>query len=343
MVVTLPVAANSSYRRADAGDEKRKSLSPSEAVNWVEELGKGGKSIVGITLHGPGDVLTSWPQTKECIRLLQEKYSDIPLSMTTLGLSGLDKVNDIVDAGLKKVTLRVDAVSETTAKKIYSWLRPGKKTIPLAEGCALLLKDQPAFCKACTDKGVEVVIRTKVDKANSAEVEAIAELFNKAGATSIELCGLVSKEVQDGVGAFLETKSITPEPIIPPPGSPEACISDSAKPTADRPNVAVASLSGMDVDIHLGQTSKFLIYGKDSGGLVSLLETRDAPAPGVPDRWQVMAATLSDCFCLLATHAGQTPREELAAAGLKVILTDDQISGLVDTLYGGKKKGKCKK
>lgn len=342
MLLTLPVACNSSYRRADAEDAKGKFLSPSEAVGWAEEIQKGGKCLTEIKLHGPGDVLNSWPQTMECVRLLNAKFTEIPLSMTTLGVGGLDKVDDIAHAGLSKLTLRVDAVNRETAKTIYSWIRPGKKTIPLDEGCGLLLEEQPAFCKACAEKGIDVVIRTKVEAANVGEVEQIASLFSAAGAGSIELCGQVSTEVEDAVRKYLPVTQMKPEPIIPPPGSPGECIGNSAKHTEERPNVAVASYSGMDVDIHLGQARKLLIYGKDKDGLVSLLESREVPPAGTPERWQSLAENLGDCFCLLATHAGQTPREELAAKGLQVILTDDQISGLVDTLFGGGKKGKCK-
>ena len=45
---------------------------------------------------------------------------------------------------------------------------------------------------------------------------------------------------------------------------------------------------------------------------------------------------------LLAASAGQRPREVLGSRGVRVILTEDNIEGTVDVLYGGGKKMKCK-
>jgi len=341
--LTLPIAPNFSLRRNDAVDQKQPILNPIEAAVWIRELQKGGKTVKTITLHGPGDVLTSWPQTMECLSLITGRFADIPVSLTTFGLSGLDKIEDLVSSGLNKITLRVDACTEETASIIYQWIRPAKKTIPLVQGCRLIIKEQPEFCSACSDAGLNVIIRTKVDSANKQEVSKIAETFKEAGARSIELCGEASEELRQAVQKHLPACFHKPEPPLPPPGSPQACISDNLKPSPEKPRVAVASHSGIDVDLHLGQARQLLIYGKDVDNLPCLLETRETPPAGDPKRWQLLAEKLSDCFCLLATHAGSVPREQLAAAGLKVILTDDQVLGVVDTLFGGGKKGKRKK
>jgi nitrogen fixation protein NifB len=75
-----------------------------------------------------------------------------------------------------------------------------------------------------------------------------------------------------------------------------------------------------------------------------MLETRQAPDPGSGEsRWEQLADTLSDCFALLAASAGQRPREVLGGRGIRVILTEENIEGSVDVLYGGGKKQKCKK
>jgi nitrogen fixation protein NifB len=46
---------------------------------------------------------------------------------------------------------------------------------------------------------------------------------------------------------------------------------------------------------------------------------------------------------ILAASAGETPRRILAEAGIKVLITQDNIEGTVDVLYGGGKKGKKRK
>ena len=115
------------------------------------------------------------------------------------------------------------------------------------------------------------------------------------------------------------------------------------KPSAERPRVAVVSSTGMDVDLHLGQARTILIYGPRADGLTCLLETRQAPEPGSGEsRWEQLADTLHDCFALLAASAGGRPREVLGGRGIRVVLTEDNIEGTVDVLYGGGKKHKCK-
>ena len=51
------------------------------------------------------------------------------------------------------------------------------------------------------------------------------------------------------------------------------------KPSAKRPNLAVCSSDGFEVDLHLGQAGQYLIYGPKDGPVV-LLEVRPASAPG---------------------------------------------------------------
>lgn len=113
------------------------------------------------------------------------------------------------------------------------------------------------------------------------------------------------------------------------------------KPSGARVNVAVASSGGMDVDLHLGQAIKFLIFGPRLGdGLPSLLGVREAPEPGGGDkRWTDLAETLNDCFAILAASAGAHPREVLAEKGLSVLTVETDIQGAVDLLFGGGKKG----
>jgi len=115
------------------------------------------------------------------------------------------------------------------------------------------------------------------------------------------------------------------------------------KPSGARVNVAVASSGGMEVDLHLGQAIKFLIFGPREGdGLPSLLGLRDAPdaaQPGGGDtRWHSLAETLADCFAVIAASAGTRPREVLAQAGITVLTAETDIQGAVDLLFGGGKK-----
>ncbi|MEK6200877.1 MAG: hypothetical protein N2A40_00435, partial [Desulfobulbaceae bacterium] len=117
------------------------------------------------------------------------------------------------------------------------------------------------------------------------------------------------------------------------------------KPSVERPNVAVVSSNGMEVDLHLGHAITALIYGPREDGLVCLLGTRALPEPGAgASRWEILADTLKDCFVLLAASAGESPKKVLSSHGIMVLITEDNIEGSVEVLYGGGGKGKkCRK
>ena len=113
------------------------------------------------------------------------------------------------------------------------------------------------------------------------------------------------------------------------------------KPSRERPNVAVVSSNGMDIDLHLGEAVRALIYGPREDGLPCLLGSRLLPeAGGGSSRWETLADTLEDCFALLTASAGESPRKVLGRRGITVLITDDNVEGTVDVLYGGGKKGR---
>jgi nitrogen fixation protein NifB len=116
------------------------------------------------------------------------------------------------------------------------------------------------------------------------------------------------------------------------------------QPAKGRPNIAVVSSNGMDIDLHLGQAPQLLIYGPRADGLNCLLECRPAPEAGTgSDRWDLLASRLPDCFALLTASAGERPRRILDGHGIQVIITQENIEGTVDILYGGGKKGRGKR
>lgn len=341
----LPIAPNASYGLGTASDEKLpQAMQTDEVGAWLDALQRSGREVEAMELCGPGDVFSSWPATLSCLEFLQEKMPDARVSVTCLGLNVLPVLADLERIKISKVTLLVDAVTEATAIKLYKWIRPGKKTLPLAEAVKLLLREQAETVSGLVASGIELVIRSTVYQGiNDQELVVIAEKMAGLGAAAMELDG--PEEFQSKAAKFLPTAGYPLGVTLRPPGAPGSCeVSLMPRPSAERPNVAVASGSGMEVDLHLGHASKLLIYGpRDGDGLACLLESRETPPSGAPDRWQALAESLSDCFCLLASHAGDAPRQQLSEEGIRVILTDDQIEGMVDVLYGGSKKGMCKK
>jgi nitrogen fixation protein NifB len=233
--------------------------------------------------------------------------------------------------------------------------------MPLAEAAEILIAEQAKGLAACKAAGIAVSIQSTVYAGiNEEDIAEIARRAAAGGAESMSLLpgkGWLNAEEKlplppEATMADLAEKAARHIPVVclPEPGLPGGNLPSAEKgtlglpkPTAARPNVAVLSSNGMEIDLHLGQAIKALIYGPREDGLACLLGTRDLPEPGSGDtRWQQVAEILSDCFALLASSAGQKPREILGRHGLAVLLLEDNVEGSVDVLYGGGKKGKKK-
>jgi nitrogen fixation protein NifB len=364
----LPVAQQPFCRiRFDHPDSSARAIPPAGALKWLEENLQQEAAITGVEISGPGDPLAEIAAPLETLEGIHRKYPELNLSLTTLGLQGEEYAKPLAAAGVTGVTLLVDAVSRDVADKLYAWIRPGKKTVPLSQAIPMLLEEQFRAAKAFKEAGCTVTIRSTVYPGiNDDHIEEIARIMASCGAEKMQLVPYawpadqeeqmltppdleLMQRVRDGAEKYLQTAIFAAKENrlgLACPSLLGTCKSTTAalKPSKKRPNIAVASLSGMEVDLHLGQAYHVLIYGPREDGLTCLLGTRPVPAPGSgSSRWTELAATLDDCFAILAASAGQNPRQILTEHGITVLITEGEIEGTVDQLFdGGKKKSKMR-
>jgi len=358
----LPVAPQAVCGRRFGSGKMAAAMPPAEAVAWIGELIKGGKEILGVNLCGPGDALASPELLLLTIDLLRQQYPALAVQITAAGLGAAPLAAALAERQAARISLQVEAVDAAIMEKIYAWIRPGKKTVPLAEAAAVLISEQEKAVAALAQAGLKVNIQTTVHPGvNDQHVAAIAEKMAGFGASSMTLLpfepladeenfpaacdAALLAQVKQAAAVHLKLAEYGASLLTPPGGSSFAGTL-LPKPSKERPNVAAVSSGGMEIDLHLGQAAKILIYGPRSGDeLPSLLAVRDAPEAGAgTSRWETLAREcLFDCFALLAANAGENPQKVLAEQGIKVLLAEDSIEGLVDVLYGGGKKQKCKK
>ena len=346
------------------------------AMNAAEVIAEVGRypGLTHVELYGPGDPLASMATTLATVAVLRQHRPEVTIGLTTVGLHCAERAADLAAAGVASVTLLVDTLDAATAERLYAWIRPRKKTLPLPQAVPLLLDEQARAVPALAAAGLAVTIRTTVyPGVNAHQIPALAETMAELGATALQLVPFLSdpgrtdapppatrvhmNELAKLTSRFVPTTSLVMAVADcgcdcgPRCGSGTTCGCGAAtpvqiglpQPTTERPRVAVVSATGMEVDLHLGQARTLLIYGPREDGLTCLLETRPAPDPGSGEaRWQQLAETLPDCFALLAASAGLRPREILGHHGIRVLVGEQDIEGTVDVLYGGGKKQKCK-
>lgn len=357
----LPVAPriNARLRFSGAALTPGQCLAPDEALRKVAQLVEQGEVFDWIGLAGLGDPLALIEPTFKTLELLHGHLPLIPLFIKTLGLDGEAYAGRLAGLGVAHIDLEVNAITEDIVEKLYAWIRPGTKTLPLPDSAKILVVEQKKAVKAFKKAGMTIsVVTTVFPENNSDQIESIAHQLADLGADDMILIpyqpeqeaeiklSLPGKKLMETLhrqaAKYLpvseEQKPATdlgihwlPETSLP-------------KPSLERPNVAVASSNGMDIDLHLGEAIQVLIYGPREDGLACLLGSRPTPEPGGgKTRWEQLATRLSDCFAILVASAGESPRKILAGRGINVLTGEGTIDATVDVLFGGgrkKKKGR---
>ncbi|WP_419785456.1 radical SAM protein [Pseudodesulfovibrio sp.] len=364
----LPVAPRANVRiKFEPTKKAPPAMVPEEALSWLENtLATEGANVGIVGITGPGDPMATPDITIRTLELVRERYPEISLCLTTAGI-GVDRYAEtFAKLKISHVTLLVEAVDPEVVQRLYAWVRPSTKTMPLAAASHILVEEQTKAVKALKAAGVSVKVNTTVYPGyNDDHVETIAMTMAELGADimavvpfwpdkdndefpttpDMDLLASVRDKVAGHINLMPSWEECGEANVgLEQRGSEGDAVPTLPRPTEARPNVAVVSETGMEVDLHLGQASKVLVYGPREDGLPCLLEVRNAPEAGTGvTRWEELGKLLSDCFVLLAASAGPSPRELLARSGLTVFITDGEIAPTVDVLYGGGKGKKCKK
>ncbi len=373
--VHLPVApacnvqCNFCDRRFDCVNESRPGVSssilePNEALEYLDRIvyAKGNISVVGIA--GPGDPFANSDKTITTIDLVRKKYPDIILCVATNGLNLDSYVDELTFYNISHITVTVNAVNPSISKKIYSWIRPGKKTIPVEAGASMLLESQLRSISRMKERGLTVKVNTIIIPGiNDFHVPEVAEkmsrlkvdifnaiplynnpesVFKNIPEPSKELVTEIREKSSefikqmhhctrcraDAVGLLGDTDTVDSFSLMK-----ESRIRDSK--LSERPYVAVASIEGFLVSAHLGEAEELMIY-KKMGEDIELVERRKTPARGDGDlRWERLAGILSDCSTIIVNGIGEKPKSILSNNGINVIVAEGMIHDAVTGIMNG--------
>lgn len=170
-------------RKFDCANESRpgvtsRVLSPSEAFSRVSALVGRDERISVVGIAGPGDPLAN-EASFELMRMIDRTYPDLILCLSTNGLLLPDKLDELVDCGVRTLTVTINAVNPGTAVDIYSWVYYHGKTYKGIEAASLLVENQWKGLEAAINAGMAVKVNTIfIPGVNDTEIHAVAE---KAG------------------------------------------------------------------------------------------------------------------------------------------------------------------
>ena len=170
-----------------------KVLSVAEAVNLVRSIMRsrpaGYPFVVGVA--GPGDPLVNG-QTFEALGLIHKEYPHLLKCVSTNGLLLEDKLADVVNVGIRALTVTINAPDSQIGKNIYSWVSYDGTVYHGEDAASLLLAKQFRGIRKAADAGLAIKINTVlIPGVNDGQMPKLAMRIKEAGAKIMNIMPLI--------------------------------------------------------------------------------------------------------------------------------------------------------
>ena len=167
-------------------------LSVPEAVEFIESVVNDRQAcdfVVGVA--GPGDPLAN-EQTYQAHALLHERYPQIVGCLCTNGLLLEDRLEAIADAGVRALTVTVNASDKRIAQHIYSWVKYSGITYRQEEAAALIIEKQFNGIRKALDNGFSVKVNTVlIPGVNDEHMTELASALKQMGVGLMNIMPLI--------------------------------------------------------------------------------------------------------------------------------------------------------
>lgn len=356
------IACNYCNRRSDCPNESRPGVSsallgPHQALAYMHRVMEAEQRTTVVGFAGPGDPLANVERVFGTMRLIHSAYPNLLFCLSTNGLNLPDHLDDLIELGVSHVTVTVNSVDPAIGARIHCWVRQGKVVLRGHAGAKRLLARQLEGIQGLKARGMIVKVNTVIvpgiNDQHAAEVARtvagldadiqnliplqpspdtlfadLPELERPALQVLRQDCSQYIKQMThcqrcraDAVGLISQDRSAELGADL------RACSDRPVEGNAEtKPYVAVASREGKLINLHLGQAERFQIWDL-SGGDYRLVEERKTPESAFgEDKWSRLALTLGDCRAVLASAAGERPRQTLQGYGIVLHC----VSGLIE-------------
>jgi nitrogen fixation protein NifB len=183
-------------RKYDCANESRPGitsmvLSPGNALERIRTLLDRNENITVIGIAGPGDPLAN-EATFETLAAINREFPEIILCVSTNGLLLPDRLHDLLRAGVRSLTVTINAVSLETAEKIYLWVKYNGINYKGREAAEHLLFNQQIGLKNAVEAGLAVKVNTVfIPGINDKDIPSIASLAGEKGANIMNIIPLI--------------------------------------------------------------------------------------------------------------------------------------------------------
>ena len=167
-------------------------LSVMEAVELVQSIMRSGVKkdfVVGVA--GPGDPLAN-EDTFKALRILHHEFPELLKCISTNGLLLEDKLTQLLEVGIRALTVTINASSSSIGKNVYSWVKYGGKIYRGEEAAAILIEKQFAGIKKVLNAGLPVKVNTVlIPGVNDRHLVKLAVRLHEAGVTLMNIMPLI--------------------------------------------------------------------------------------------------------------------------------------------------------
>ncbi|RZD17308.1 MAG: nitrogenase cofactor biosynthesis protein NifB [Candidatus Acididesulfobacter guangdongensis] len=191
--IHLPVAkscnisCNYCHRDYDCPNESRpgvtsRLLAPEEAVERIYEVKSLYNEISVAAVAGPGDSLADPDNTLKTFELVRKEFPELIFCMSTNGLNLKENINNLKDAGIKFITVTLNATDAAIASKIYRFVNYKGICYKGSEAAELLLEKQLEGIRIAVSEGLTVKINSVlIPGINDKHIKEMSESIKKMG------------------------------------------------------------------------------------------------------------------------------------------------------------------
>lgn len=167
-------------------------LSVTEAVDFVQFVVDERQSydfVVGIA--GPGDALAN-DQTFQTLSLIHKQHPQIVNCLCTNGLLLEDKLEAMIDAGVRALTVTINAPDSQVGKRIYSWVKYQGAIYRGEEAVSILIEKQFSGIRKAIAAGFFLKVNTVfIPGVNDEHMPELAHQLREAGVKLMNIMPLI--------------------------------------------------------------------------------------------------------------------------------------------------------
>lgn len=168
-----------------------KIISPREALKRVHNTMRQDERLRVVGVAGPGEPLAN-PETLETLERVHQRYPKLIKCVSTNGLMLEEKLEKLQAAGVKTISVTINAVNTSIVRSIYAWIFYNNRPLHGIEGAELLIKKQLAGIREARKRGIPVKVNTVlIPGINDLHLKEVAMAVKEAGAFMMNIIPVV--------------------------------------------------------------------------------------------------------------------------------------------------------